>query len=70
MSSPRNRRWLWASGVYLAISAASIALIVGRDPTGPADAWDEQLGAWVGLASWLASFVQALGVPRDEPAVA
>jgi DNA uptake protein ComE-like DNA-binding protein len=61
----RNRRWLRWSGVYLALSAASLGLIIGRDPTGPADSWDEQLGAWIGLLSWGVSFVHALAVRKE-----
>jgi DNA uptake protein ComE-like DNA-binding protein len=60
-----NRRWLLWSAVYLAVSVASLALIIVRDPSGPADSWDEQLGAWIGLSSWVASFVHALAVRRQ-----
>lgn len=60
-----NRRWLWWSAVYLAGSAASLGLIIGRDPAGPADSWDEQLGAWLGLFSWGVSFVHALAVRKE-----
>jgi len=60
-----NRRWLWWSGVYLVLSAASLGLILGRDPGGPADSWDEQLGAWLGLFSWGVSFVHALAVRKE-----
>lgn len=60
-----NRRWLWWSGIYLVLSAASLGLILGRDPTGSADSWDEQLGAWLGLFSWGVSFVHALAVRKE-----
>lgn len=60
-----NRRWLIWSGIYLAASAASLGLIVGNDPTGPADSVEEQLGAWLGLFSWGVSFVHALAIRRQ-----
>jgi hypothetical protein len=61
----RRPPWTAFSALYFVAAATSIALL-SMEPEGPGDpdTWREATGAWIGIATWAATFVHALVIRR------